>query len=137
LGNGIQKFGYLPADTTDFIYAVICEELGLVGALLVILLYLTLLWVGLEIVKQSKDPFSKLVALGVLLTVGIQAMTNLAVVTVVVPTKGIALPLLSSGGTGWILTAFAIGLVSAIDRDNQPQPADLPAQSAPQPIPTL
>ncbi|MCC7192155.1 MAG: cell division protein FtsW [Phycisphaeraceae bacterium] len=119
LGNGIQKFGYLPEDTTDFIFAIICEEMGVAGAALVIVLYLVLLWIGLSIVRESKDTFGRLVGLGVLLTVGIQALINIAVVTVVVPTKGIALPLISSGGTGWIVTAFAIGLVAALDNANE------------------
>jgi cell division protein FtsW len=118
LGNGIQKFGYLPEDTTDFIFAVICEELGLIGAVIVVALYLVILWVGLSIVRDCKDTFGRLVGLGVLLTLGLQATINIAVVTVVVPTKGIALPLVSSGGTGWIMTAFALGLVAALDNAN-------------------
>lgn len=115
LGNGIQKFGYLPEDTTDFIFAIICEELGVAGAALVVILYLVILWVGLGIVRDCKDTFGRLVGLGVLLTLGFQAVINIAVVTVVVPTKGIALPLVSAGGTGWVLTAFALGLVAALD----------------------
>ena len=118
LGNGVQKFGYLPEDTTDFIFAVICEELGVMGAAVVIGLFLTILWVGLGIVRDCKDTFGRLVGLGVLLTVGLQAAINIAVVVAVVPTKGIALPLLSSGGTGWIMTAFALGLVAALDNAN-------------------
>ncbi|MEX0775997.1 MAG: putative peptidoglycan glycosyltransferase FtsW [Phycisphaeraceae bacterium] len=118
LGNGIQKFGYLPVDTSDCIFAVICEELGLAGALVVIGLYLAMLWVGLMIVRDCKDRFAQLFALGVMATVGIQATINIAVVTVVVPTKGIALPLLSAGGTGWIVTALALGLVAGLDRQD-------------------
>ncbi|WP_432797923.1 FtsW/RodA/SpoVE family cell cycle protein [Poriferisphaera sp. WC338] len=115
LGGGIQKFGYLPEDTTDFIFAIICEELGIAGAAVVVTLYLIILFVGLSIVRECKDTFGRLVALGFLLTIGIQALINIAVVTVMVPTKGIALPLVSSGGTGWILTALAIGLVASLD----------------------
>jgi len=118
LGNGVQKFGYLPEDTTDFIFAVICEELGVMGAAVVISLFLVILWVGLGIVRDCKDTFGRLVGLGVLLTVGLQAAINIAVVVAVVPTKGIALPLVSSGGTGWIMTAFALGLVAALDNAN-------------------
>lgn len=125
LGNGIQKFGYLPEDTTDFIFAIICEELGVVGAALIIGLYLAILWVGLGIVRDCRDTFGRLLGLGVLLTLGLQAAINIAVVTVVVPTKGIALPLVSSGGTGWILTAFALGLVAALDNANALE-AELP-----------
>lgn len=119
LGNGLQKFGYLPEDTTDFIFAIVCEEMGTAGAALVIGLYLVILWFGLGIVRDCRDTFGRLLALGVLLTVGFQAAINIAVVTVVVPTKGIALPLISSGGTGWIMTAFALGLVAALDNANE------------------
>ncbi len=118
LGNGIQKFGYLPEDTTDFIFAVICEELGVAGAAVIVGLFLVILWIGLGIVRDCKDTFGRLVGLGVLLTVGLQAAINIAVVVAVVPTKGIALPLVSSGGTGWIMTAFALGLVAALDNAN-------------------
>lgn len=124
LGNGIQKFGYLPEDTTDFIFAVICEEMGLIGAVTVVALYLMILWVGLGIIRDCRDTFSRLVGLGVLLTVTIQAVINIAVVTVVVPTKGIALPLVSAGGTGWIMTAFALGLVAALDNANHYEAQD-------------
>ena len=98
LGNSIQKF-YLPQDTNDFLFPIICEELGLVGAALVVCLYVGLVWL----------------ALGIMLTLGMQALLNIAVVTVVVPTKGIALPLISAGGTGWIVTAGMLGLLAALD----------------------
>lgn len=114
LGQSIQKY-YIPEDTTDFVFPIIAEELGFGGAVLVVGLFLTILWVGFGIAKDTQDTFGRLVALGVLLTMGLQAVINLAVVTVVVPTKGIALPLISAGGTGWIFTAFALGLVASLD----------------------
>lgn len=114
LGQSIQKY-YIPEDTTDFVFPIIAEELGFGGAVLVVGLFLTILWVGLGIAKNTPDAFGRLVAIGVLLTVGLQAVINIAVVTVVVPTKGIALPLISAGGTGWIFTAFALGLVASLD----------------------
>ena len=117
LGNSIQKFGYLPEDTTDFIFAIICEEMGVVGAAIVICLYACLLICGFSIVKRVDHPFKRLLGMGVLLTVGLQALINIAVVTGSIPTKGIALPLLSSGGTGWVLTAFCIGLLVSMDRE--------------------
>lgn len=116
LGDGLQKFGYLPEDTTDFLFAIICEELGIAGAGLVIALYIGLLWAGLVVVRKQPSPMLKLIALGVVTTVGLQALINLAVVTGLGPTKGIALPLISSGGTGWILTAASLGLVVGMDR---------------------
>lgn len=117
LGNSIQKFGYLPEDTTDFIFAIICEEMGVMGAAVVVCLYVFLLLFGFAIVRKVEHPFSRLLGLGVLLTVGLQAFINIAVVTGSAPTKGIALPLLSSGGTGWVLTAFCIGLLVSMDRE--------------------
>ena len=114
LGNSVQKFGYLPEATTDFIFAIICEELGIVGAALVIALYAGLMLCGLSIMRATRSPFARLLGLGIMLTIGLQALINLAVVTGTAPTKGIALPLLSAGGTGWILTAFCIGLLVAI-----------------------
>jgi cell division protein FtsW len=117
LGNSVQKFGYLPEATTDFIFAIICEEMGAVGALVVIFLYAALLLCGLSVIRAAAHPFSRLLALGILLTIGLQALINFAVVTGTAPTKGIALPLLSAGGTGWIVTAFCIGLLVAIERE--------------------
>lgn len=116
LGNGIRKFGYLPEDTTDFIFAIICEELGIFGAAFVIFLYVGLLLAGIAIMRRVVHPFQRLFACGVLLTIGFQALINIAVVVGVAPTKGIALPLLSSGGTGWVLTAFSLGLLVSMDR---------------------
>ncbi|MBX2850927.1 MAG: putative lipid II flippase FtsW [Phycisphaeraceae bacterium] len=123
LGHSVQKY-YIPEDTTDFIFPVLTEELGLAGAALVIGLFLTIIWVGLGIVRDSKDPFSRLVGLGVITTLGVQAAINLAVVTVVVPTKGIALPLVSNGGTGWIMTAGALGILAAIDNATSMEEAE-------------
>ncbi|MEM8834905.1 MAG: putative peptidoglycan glycosyltransferase FtsW [Planctomycetota bacterium] len=112
LGFGLQKFGYLPEDRTDFLFSVICEELGLIGAAGVISLYLVMLWCGYLIVRGLPDRFSALVATGVLVTIAGQATMNLFVVTGLAPTKGIALPLLSAGGTGWVLTGASLGLLA-------------------------
>ncbi len=116
LGHGLQKFGYLVEDHTDFLFAVICEELGVAGAAAVVGVFAVLLWAGLSIVRREQAPMLKLVGLGVLATIGLQALINLAVVTGMAPTKGIALPLVSAGGTGWILTAASLGLLVAMDR---------------------
>ena len=130
LGHSIQKFGYLPEINSDFIFAMVCEELGIFGAGLVIMIFVAILLIGLSIVTgrsvprgESVDtsvdvvpPFSRLLGLGILMTFGLQALMNIAVVTGMAPTKGIALPLVSHGGTGWILTAAALGLVVSIDR---------------------
>ncbi|MEM9251771.1 MAG: FtsW/RodA/SpoVE family cell cycle protein [Planctomycetota bacterium] len=116
LGYGVQKFGYLPEDTTDFIYAIVCEELGLAGAVMVVGLLLAMAWLCWSIGAASRDRFVALVGLGVAATLGLQAAINVAVVTVVVPTKGIALPLVSHGGTGWVVTAAMLGLIAGAAR---------------------
>jgi cell division protein FtsW len=115
LGNGVQKFGYLPEDTTDFIFAIVAEEFGALGCILVVALFLTLLWAGWRIVQMQRNPQRQLLALGITATISLQAMINLLVVTGLAPTKGIALPLVSSGGTGWILTALMIGYLASMD----------------------
>ncbi len=119
LGWSVQKFNYLPEDKTDFIFAIICEELGIGGAAIVVGLFLALLWSCHAVVRREREPLLRLLGLGVLTTVGLQAIINLAVVTGLAPTKGIALPLLSSGGTGWMMTAFSLGLVVAIERSQR------------------
>lgn len=119
LGFGLQKYGYLPEDTTDFLFAIICEEMGMIGAAAVIGLYVALIWAGLGIVRRQSSPMLKLFGVGVLTTIGLQALINLAVVTGLGPTKGIALPLVSSGGTGWILTAASLGLLIAMDPEGE------------------
>ncbi len=130
LGNGIAKQGYLPADVTDGIFAIICEELGLAGAMIVAGLLVGLLWTMLGILRDCRWAFGRLYILGVMLTLGVQSIMNIAVVTVVVPTKGIALPFVSSGGTGWVLSAAAVGFVIAIDRINQLDQATEPRSHA-------
>ncbi|MCA9291998.1 MAG: cell division protein FtsW [Phycisphaerales bacterium] len=133
LGNSVQKFGYLPEDTTDFLFAIVCEELGLVGAAVLMCLYAGILFCAMRIIAASTTPFRRLLALGITLTIGLQASINLLVVTGLAPTKGIALPLLSAGGTGWVLTAFSVGLLIAMDRangeavDDVTEDANLPA----------
>jgi cell division protein FtsW len=119
LGNGIQKMGYLPEDNTDFIFAVICEELGFVGALMVVGLFAAFVVVGWRVMSRSQHLFGKMVAFGITAIVGLQAAINVAVVTASMPTKGIALPLISSGGTGWIMNAAAIGVLMSIERINR------------------
>jgi cell division protein FtsW len=116
LGNGIQKLGYLPEDTTDFIFAVICEELGLFGAMLTVALYLGVLFVAWQVVRQKRDDFGRMLAFGIGAMIGLQAAINIAVATVSVPTKGLSLPLISAGGSGLIITCGALGLLYSVCR---------------------
>lgn len=128
LGFGVQKFGYLPEDQTDFVFAVICEEVGVAGAALTAALYICLLGACWAIAGRQQSTAHRLFGLGVIATIGLQALINLSAVTGLGPTKGIALPLVSSGGTGWVLTAGALGLLIAMDRRgvadlDDPQPS--------------
>jgi cell division protein FtsW len=116
LGFGLQKFGYLPEDRTDFLFAIIAEELGLAGVATVLLLYATLLLACLTVIRREPHPTLRIAATGITATLALQTLINLLVVTGMAPTKGIALPLLSSGGTGWVLTAASLGLIASIDR---------------------
>ncbi len=116
LGNGVQKLGYLPEDTTDFIFSVICEELGLFGAILTVALYLGIMYVAWQIVMQKRDSFGRLLAFGIGSMIGLQAMINIAVATVSAPTKGLSLPLVSAGGSGLVITCAALGILYSVAR---------------------
>jgi cell division protein FtsW len=114
LGAGIQKHGYLPESQTDFIFAIICEETGLLGGLLVIGLFLVLVWLGLRTMWMAHTPFERLLAFGLTALIGLQAAMHIAVVTVCAPTTGISLPLISAGGSGLLISCMALGLLAAI-----------------------
>ena len=114
LGAGVQKYGYLPDCRTDFIYSVICEESGLLGGVLVIALFCALVWLGLRVMGAARTRFERLLAFGLTATIGLQAAMHVAVVTVVTPTTGISLPLVSAGGSGVITFCWLVGLLSAV-----------------------
>ncbi len=116
LGAGVQKYGYLPESRTDFIFSVICEETGIVGGVVVILLFVALLWLGGRAVVHAPNALTRLLALGVTLAVTLQAVMNIGVVTVCMPTKGIALPFVSAGGSGIAFLGAGIGLLAAVAR---------------------
>ena len=119
LGTGMQKLRYLPEAHTDFVFAVIGEELGLLGCLGVIALFLVLLWSGVMIARGAKDSFGYLLGAGIILSIGMQAAYNIAVVTGSAPTKGIPLPLVTFGGTGLCVTMAQIGVLLSIWRISQ------------------
>jgi len=116
LGNGIQKHGYLPEARSDFIFSVIGEELGLLGVVAVIGLFVVILWQGRKIMLAADDPLGRLLAFGIIWLLGLQAIMNIAVVTASVPTKGIALPFVSAGGSGLVLLGAAIGILLNVAR---------------------
>lgn len=116
LGAGVQKYGYLPQDNNDFILAIICEELGVAGGVAVAVLFLVLLLRGYRLSATAPDRFGRLVALGLTLTICLQAAFNFGVITNSVPTKGISLPFVSQGGSGVLFLGFATGLLASIGR---------------------
>jgi cell division protein FtsW len=119
LGMGVFKYGHLPEDTTDFIFSVVAEETGFVGAIIIILLFVLFMIIGLKAVSRCQDRFGRLLGYGIVLCITIQAAINIGVVTVVLPTKGIPLPLISAGGTSMLLTAATMGVLLNILRQTQ------------------
>ena len=118
LGEGRQKLLFLPERHSDFIYAVIGEELGLIGGGVVLLLFCVILWRGLRIAFRTEG-FSRLLALGITTLICAQALINMAVVTGIIPTKGIALPLVSYGGSALVVTLASVGVLLNISREAQ------------------
>jgi cell division protein FtsW len=110
-GNSMQKYHYLPEAHTDFIFPIIGEELGLIAVLVVLLLYVTLFVLGLKIAFTAKDDFGRLLAFGITLMITMQVLINFAVVTGCVPTKGLALPFISYGGSSLVISGVMIGIL--------------------------
>ncbi len=120
IGQGTCKYGHVPEDTTDFIFAIVGEELGLIGTLGVIALFVLFVFLGMAVVMRCQDRFGRLLAAGIVLAIGIQAAINIAVVTDMGPTKGIPLPFVSAGGTSMLLSAAAVGVLLNIAARNPP-----------------
>lgn len=111
IGNSVQKMGYLPEAHTDFIMSIIIEELGAIGFLVVILCYLFIMYRGVRISLKGKDPFLKLLAIGLTFMIMIQVVFNLGAVTGMLPITGITLPFISYGGTSLILMMITMGIL--------------------------
>jgi cell division protein FtsW len=116
LMDGVQKLFYLPEPHTDFIYAVIGEELGLIGATAVLVCFCVIAWRGLQISSRADDRFGSLVALGLTTMIAAQAFVNMSVVLGLLPTKGIPLPLVSNGGSSLIVSLLGIGMLLNISQ---------------------
>jgi cell division protein FtsW len=117
LMEGRQKLFYLPEVQTDFIFANVCEELGLIGALLVVGLFVVLGYRGLRAAFLSTDPFARFLAFGITTAILIQAFFNMSVVLALLPTKGIPLPFISSGGTSLFFTLAGMGVLLNVTRE--------------------
>jgi cell division protein FtsW len=111
LMEGKQKLFYLPEPHNDFIFAVIGEEFGLVGAVAVVALFTVLLWRGLRAASRCQDPFGRLLAVGLITMLAGQALVNMSVVLSLLPTKGIPLPLVSYGGSSLLMDLVAVGVL--------------------------
>jgi len=130
LGNSRQKYLYLPETKNDFVFPIVCEELGFVGALAIIIVFLLLIIEGFSIAVRCKDRFGMLIAVGITTQIGIQTVLNLAVVSNLIPNTGISLPFFSYGGTALIMQLVEMGIMLNIsqqryypeeDEDNKPK----------------
>lgn len=119
LGHSLQAFGYLPEDYTDFIFAILGEELGLIGTLFVIALFAVVAWRGFRAAMRAPDTFSGLLALGLTSMITIQAAINIGVVTATLPVTGITLPFISYGGSSLVLSLAGVGILLNITRYGQ------------------
>ena len=115
-GNSRQKYMYVSEPQNDFIFAIICEELGMVGAVVIIALFVFLVWRGMKIAINAPDTFSSLLASGITSLVGIQTFLNIGVVIKMIPTTGVSLPFFSAGGSSLVFLMAAMGIVLNISK---------------------
>ncbi len=116
VGNSLQKYSYLPENTTDSIFAIIGEELGFFGATILILLFMVIVWRGLAIAGSARDTFGKLLAGGIIAFLGIQMVINLGAMTALFPLTGVPLPFISYGGSALIIDMASIGILLNISK---------------------
>lgn len=116
LGNSRQKYLFLPEPQNDFIFAVVCEELGFIGATIIVIIFALLVWRGIAISMRAKDKFGSLLGIGLTAQVGLQVVLNIAVVTNTIPNTGISLPFFSYGGTSLVMLLAQMGVLLSISR---------------------
>ena len=116
LGQSRQKYLYLPEPQNDFIFAIVVEELGLIGAAIILLIFALLVWRGITLSLRSKDKFGKLLGIGLTSQIGIQVVLNILVITDWLPNTGISLPFFSYGGSSLIMLLAQMGIVLSISR---------------------
>ena len=121
LGKGVKKLGGLPEAHSDFIYAVVGEEAGFLGAVFVLVLFALLAWRGYLLVLRGRDSFARYLAFGITSTITLQALLNIAVAIGLVPATGIPLPLFSSGGSSMLITMIMAGMLINLSRQTQPE----------------
>lgn len=118
LGGSRQKFMYLPESQNDFVFSIVCEELGFIGAVTIILLFALLIIRGFYIASKAKDRFGMLITIGITVQIGIQAFLNIAVVSNLIPNTGISLPFFSYGGTALIMQLAEMGIILNVSRQS-------------------
>ena len=116
LGQSRQKYLYLPEPQNDFIFAIVCEELGLVGAVIILLIFALLVWRGVVIALRARDRFGKLLGIGLISHIGLQVILNILVITDWLPNTGISLPLFSYGGSSLLTLMFEMGVILSVSR---------------------
>lgn len=116
LGQSRQKYLYLPEPQNDFVFAIVCEELGLVGALIILAIFAMLVYRGIRICQQAKDMFGRLLGVGLMAQIGLQVVLNILVITDWLPNTGISLPFFSYGGSSLIMLLAQMGIVLNISR---------------------
>jgi cell division protein FtsW len=121
LMNGVQKLFYLPEPHTDFIYAVISEELGLIGATAVIFCFSVITWRGLRAAFRAPDSFGAFLAVGLTTMIAVQAFLNISVVLGLIPTKGIPLPFISMGGSSMLVNLVGMGILLNVSQHASPE----------------
>lgn len=117
IGNSIQKMGFVPEAHNDMIFSILCEELGVVGAVTVIILFMIMIWRFIKIALQARDLFGSMLVMGVMSHIAIQVFVNIGVVTNTIPNTGVPLPFISYGGTSLIFLLMEIGFVLSVSRD--------------------
>ena len=116
LGQSRQKYLYLPEPQNDFIFAIVCEELGLVGAVIILMIFALLVWRGVVISLRAKDRFGKLLGVGLISHIGLQVILNILVITDWLPNTGISLPFFSYGGSSLLMLMFEMGVILSVSR---------------------
>ena len=119
LGHSRQKYLFIPEPQNDFIFSVVCEELGFVGAVIILILFALLIWRGMIISMKAKDKFGSLLGIGLTAQVGLQVILNIAVVTNTIPNTGISLPFFSYGGTSLLMLLAQMGIILSISRTSR------------------
>lgn len=120
IGTSKQKFYFLPDSHTDFVFAILGEELGFIGTTLVLCLFLVILWRGVSIAKRANNSFAQFLAIGLTMNIVLYAFMNAAVATMLIPAKGLPMPFLSYGGTSLLFAGISVGILLNISRNSGP-----------------